>query len=117
MGIGFRRASYSVQRFVLIGVGIITSLSFGVLMDLQLWPWVAGIDTQLSFTPGDSIVDNLQKFLIFHFATALAWDIPRAFTTSLLIALTSIPIVKSLERARIKLNITSHAMARKAHAQ
>jgi len=117
IGIGFRRASYSAQRFALIGIGIITSLSFGVLMDLQLWPWVAGIDTQLSFTPGDSIVDNLQKFAAFHFATALAWDIPRAFTTSLLIALTSIPIVKSLERARIKLNITSHAMARKAHAQ
>lgn len=117
IGIGVRRASYSVQRFALIGIGIITSLSFGVLMDLQLWPWVAGIDTQLSFTPGDSIVDNLQKFAVFHFATALAWDIPRAFTTSILIALTSIPIVKSLERARIKMNFTSHAMAQKAHAQ
>jgi energy-coupling factor transport system substrate-specific component len=117
IGIGIRSASYVKKRFALIGIGILSSLSFGLLMDLQLWPWIAGVDTQLSFIPGDSISENLRKFVIFHFATALAWDIPRAITTSILLALTSIPILKSLERARRKMNFTSHAMAQKALAQ
>jgi energy-coupling factor transport system substrate-specific component len=110
-------SSHKVQRLTLILVGIISSLTFGALMDLQLWPWIAGTDLQLSYVPGSQVVENLQKFLAFHFATALAWDIPRAITTSILLALTSIPIVKSLQRAQIKLNFTSHAMEQKANAQ
>jgi energy-coupling factor transport system substrate-specific component len=112
-----RTSSHKVQRVILILVGIITSLLFGALMDLQLWPWIAGTDLQLSYVAGSSLADNLQRFVAFHFATALAWDIPRAITTSILIALTSIPIMKSLQRAQLKLNFTSHAMQQKANAR
>lgn len=117
VGSQLRKSSYEIQRYSLIAIGVLASLSFGALMDLQLWPWIAGIDTQLSYLPGNSIVENLQRFALFHLTTALAWDIPRALTTSILLALTSIPIVKSLERAHTKLNFTSHAMAQKASAQ
>jgi energy-coupling factor transport system substrate-specific component len=112
-----RASAHEVQRAILILVGIISSLSFGALMDLQLWPWIAGTDLQLSYVAGSSVLDNLQRFAAFHFATALAWDIPRAITTSILIAITSIPIMKSLQRAQLKLNFTSHAMQQKANAR
>ena len=112
-----KTSTYKVQRVILILVGITSSITFGALMDLQLWPWIAGTDLQLSYVAGSSIFDNLQRFVAFHFATALAWDIPRAITTSILIALTSIPIMKSLQRAQLKLNFTSRAKEQKANAR
>ena len=112
-----RTLNHRTQRLILILVGIFSSLGFGVLMDLQLWPWIAGTDLQLSFVPGSPVIENLQRFVAFHFATALAWDLPRAITTSILIALTSIPITKSLQRAKLKLNFTSHGMEQKVNAR
>ena len=106
-----RNFSEVKQKIALVGISIFSSLSFGFLMDLQLWPWIAATDTQLSFLPGDSIANNLEKFVAFHFATALAWDIPRALTTATLVVMTATPIMKSLERAKSRLAFTSHAMA------
>ena len=112
-----RSQSFAAQRMIVVGVGIFTSLAFGVLMDLQLWPWIAGTDLQLSYLAGNSIGENLQRFFAFHFATALAWDLPRAITTSVLLAITSIPIMKSLRRAQTKLNLTSREKAQKVNAR
>ena len=99
----------TLQRALLMFIGAASSLFFGALMDLQLWPWLAGIDLQLSYSAANSIPENLERFLTFHLATALAWDIPRAITTMTLIGFTSIPIIKSLERAKTKLNFTLRA--------
>ena len=114
VGSAARNISARKQKLVLVGISVFASLSFGFLMDLQLWPWLAGTDTQLSFLPGDSVANNLEKFVAFHFATALAWDIPRALTTATLVVITATPIMKSLERAKLRLAFTSHAMAQKA---
>lgn len=91
----------------LISIGITSSLLFGFLMDLQLWPWLTGTDTQLSFIAGASIIENLQRFMVFHSATALAWDLPRAVTTGILIWITARPVLNSFRRARLRLNLTS----------
>lgn len=104
------------QRILLIGLGVLSSLLFGLLMDLQLWPWLAGTDTQLSFVAGNSVFENLQRFVVFHLATALSWDIPRAITTALLIAITSRPILNAFARARFRLNLISHETAQKVNA-
>jgi energy-coupling factor transport system substrate-specific component len=117
IGMRARKLSHARRRLILVVTGIFASLFFGALMDLQLWPWVAGTDTQLSYLPGITIVENLQRFILFHFATALAWDIPRAITTSVLIAVTSVPIMKSLERAQSKMNFISHVKVQKASAR
>ena len=94
-----------VRIVVLVVIGCFSSLSFGALMDLQLWPWLTGTDTQLSYLAGASVVENIQRFLVFHLATALAWDIPRAFTTSALLVLTATPVLHSFHRAKLRLNL------------
>ena len=38
-------------------------------------------------------------FVIFHFATALAWDIPRAIFTLILILIFGKPILNAIRRA------------------
>jgi energy-coupling factor transport system substrate-specific component len=101
----------------LVLVGLFSSLAFGFLMDLQLWPWITSTDTQLSFIAGGVILENFQRFMVFHLATALAWDIPRAITTSVLIALTAKPLLHSLRRAQNRLNFTLRAMQPKASAR
>ena len=106
-----------VQIASLIFIGLISSLAFGLLMDLQLWPWIASTDTQLSYISGGAIIDNFQRFMVFHLATALAWDIPRAITTSFLIAISARPLLQSLRRAQLRLNFTLHAKEQMASAR
>jgi len=105
-----RRFKLTVEILSLVLIGLFSSLTFGFLMDLQLWPWITSTDTQLSFIAGGAILENFQRFIVFHLATALAWDIPRAITTSVLIALTARPLLHSLRRAQNRLNFTLRAM-------
>ena len=105
-----RRLMINIEILSLMFVGLLSSLTFGLLMDLQLWPWITSTDTQLSFIAGGAILENVQRFMVFHLATALAWDIPRAITTCALIALTAKPLLHSLRRAQSRLNFTLRAM-------
>jgi energy-coupling factor transport system substrate-specific component len=83
-------------------------------MDLQLWPWLVGADTQISFIAGAPILENLHRYFIFHFLTAMAWDIPRAVLTATLIVLAGKPILNSLRRSMRKANfISAHEMEQK----
>ena len=87
---------------MLMLVAVISGMAFGFLMDLQLWPWLLGGDTQISFLPGAGIEENLSRFLTFHLLTAMAWDIPRSILTAALVALTGAPILNALRRTERK---------------
>jgi energy-coupling factor transport system substrate-specific component len=76
-------------------------------MNLQLWPWLIGTDSQLSYVASGAVIDNLQRFALFHFATSLSWDIPRAIFTVILISIAGKPILVALRRAKVKLEKTS----------
>ena len=90
------------EIFLLVFFSIFASLSFGLLMDLQFWPWALGSGTQLSFIPGDEPLNNVRKFLIFHFASAMAWDIPRAILTSTLIVAAGPSVLSALRRTHYR---------------
>lgn len=90
------------EILMLMLVAVISGMAFGFLMDLQLWPWLLGGDTQISFLPGAGIEENLSRFLTFHFLTAMAWDIPRSILTAALVALTGAPILNALRRTERK---------------
>ena len=83
---------------MLLIFGVFAAGAFGILMDLQFWPWALGSNTQLSYIPGGSIAENLSRFITFHFASAMAWDIPRAIFTSVLIAFTGPSVLSALRR-------------------
>ena len=104
------------EIFALCIYAVLATQAFGILMNLQLWPWLIGIDSQLSYVPSDSVGSNIQRFFIFHLATSLAWDIPRAVLTVALILATAKPILITLKRAEAKLNlkISEHAKQQKA---
>jgi energy-coupling factor transport system substrate-specific component len=72
------------------------------MMDLQFWPWALGSQTELSYLAGAPITENLNRFFSYHFLSALAWDIPRAVITVILIVLAGKPALNALRRARHK---------------
>ncbi|NBU57580.1 MAG: ECF transporter S component, partial [Actinobacteria bacterium] len=90
------------EIFLLTLYGIIAAEFFGIAMDLQFWPWSLGVRTQLSYIPGAEISTNLGRFFSYHFLSAMAWDIPRAIFTSLLIVVSGKPILAALRRAYTK---------------
>lgn len=90
------------EIFMLAIYGAIASMLFGILMDLQFWPWTLGTGTQLSYLPGGEISKNFSRFFSFHFLTAMAWDIPRAIFTSTLILITGRSILSALNRTHTR---------------
>lgn len=87
---------------ILVLYAIAAAEFFGIAMDLQFWPWLAGGDTQLSYLAGAPIAENTSRFFTFHFLSAMAWDIPRAIFTSTLIVVAGKPILHTLRRAHTK---------------
>lgn len=105
---------------LLIIYGAIAAELFGLLMDLQFWPWALGANTQLSFAPELAITENISRFITFHFATAMAWDIPRAVFTVSLIAFTGRSVLTALRRTHTRaaflapVEFSARAMEQKA---
>ena len=75
---------------------------FGFLMDLQFWPWAFGPKTQLSYIPDAAIAENIQRFISYHLASSMAWNVPRALFTALLIIAIGPGVLKALERSARK---------------
>ncbi len=87
---------------MLMFYAVIAAELFGILMDLQFWPWALGANTQLSFTPGLPIGENISHFFTFHFLSAMAWDIPRAIFTAGLILIAGAPVLTALRRTYVR---------------
>jgi energy-coupling factor transport system substrate-specific component len=93
-----KKVSGKSEIAMLLVFGALAAGTFGLLMDLQFWPWALGSNTQLSYIPGGSITENLSRFITFHFASAMAWDIPRAIFTCVLIGFTGPSVLSALRR-------------------
>ena len=87
---------------ILAAYGFAAGLAYGLLLDFWFWPFGASAGTQLSFLPGASVVENLQRFWAFHIATALGWDLPRAVTNAVLVLLIGRPVLAALRRVARK---------------
>ena len=86
------------ELVLLVFYGIFSSFTFGFLMDLQFWPWALGSNTQLSYLPNGSLGENFHRFITYHFASSMAWDIPRAFITSALVLVAAPAVLNTLRR-------------------
>ena len=49
--------------------------------------------------PGDPVVENLHRFLVYSLTTSLGWDIGRALTNFVLIMVTGRAVLATLRRA------------------
>ncbi|MDX1450900.1 MAG: ECF transporter S component, partial [Acidimicrobiia bacterium] len=93
------RASGRAEVGVLAAYGVVSSLLFGLAMNLSFWPFTLGPDTAVSFLPGAPIGENLRRFLLFDLTTSLGWDVGRSITTAVLVLIFGPSILRILRRA------------------
>ena len=58
--------------------------------------------SQLSYIPDAAIAENIQRFISYHLASSMAWNVPRALFTALLIIAIGPGVLKALERSARK---------------
>lgn len=92
-------AGFLGYRFKILSA-VFGAMIFGLLMDLQFWPLALGSQTQLSYSPDISVGENIHRFLVYHFTTSMAWDIPRAVLTATLVATLGRPLSVALMRVK-----------------
>lgn len=83
---------------MLSAYGGVAGLAYGMLMNLWMWPFVVGLDSEISFQSGAPLTENLGRFLAFTLVTSLGFDIPRACTNAALVALTGRPVLRAIRR-------------------
>lgn len=88
-----------LEIVLLAGWSWVSSLLYGLALNLSFWPFTLGPATQLSFVAGDPVLENLHRFVLFTAATSLGWDVGRAVTTTVLIVLVGPAVLAALRRA------------------
>ncbi|MDT0346307.1 ECF transporter S component [Streptomyces litchfieldiae] len=96
---GARSLRGRAELALLAAYGAVSSLFYGLVMNLQGWPYIAGMSSGISFVPGDPLPENLARYLAYVLATSLGWDIPRALLTVVLILLCGGSVLRALRRA------------------
>lgn len=103
MGAGllpFRRLRGRGEIVLLAVYGAVSAYAYGFLMNLWSWPFALGSGTELSHVPGDAVLDNLHRFVLYTLSTtSLGWDTGRAVTNVLAIVLLGPAVLSALRRA------------------
>lgn len=97
-----RRLRGRPEVLAVAAYGAVAALAFGLLMNLAFWPFQLGGATALSFVAGDPVTDNLHRFALYTAATSLGWDVGRAVTTVVGVALLGSPLLAALRRTAVR---------------
>lgn len=88
------------RELIMLAVyGATSALLYGLIMNLQGWPYIAGMTSSVSFVPGDPLEQNLARYIAYCLATSLGWDLPRALVTVVLTFTLGGTVLKALRRA------------------
>jgi energy-coupling factor transport system substrate-specific component len=100
LGAGLLPRARGRVELALLGVySAISSLLYGVLLNMSFWPFALGEHNQLSFDASRGVLGNLHAFALFSVATSLGWDVGRALTTVVLVLLAGPAVLAALRRA------------------
>lgn len=95
-----RRISGRAEIAMLVAYGVVAAYVYGFLMNLWFWPFALGGGTDLSFVPGDPLLANLHRFVVYTVTTStLGWDTGRAITNAVAIVVLGPAVLATLRRA------------------
>lgn len=90
---------HGVRIGLLLGYSVLASFAYGALMTMWNWPFLAGSTGPISYLAGAGLLENLTRFVQYEVVTGgLLWDLGRAVTTCVLVALTAKALLATLER-------------------
>ena len=99
---------------MLVGYGIFAAFAYGLLLNMSSWPFALGIAVPgysggLSFVPGDSLQDNLQRFGVYTLLTSTgSWDLGRAITNTIALVVLGPAVLTTLRRAVRRAVVVPH---------
>jgi energy-coupling factor transport system substrate-specific component len=97
---GRRHLRASIEVVAMCAYGILASFGYGALMTLWNWPFLAGQGSSVSYVAGAPLAQNFTTFVKFEaLSGGLLWDLGRAVTTVILLALTAKTLLATLRRA------------------
>lgn len=99
-----RRVRGRAEIVMLAGYGVVAALLYGLVMNMQGWPYGLGIAIPghegLAFVPGDSVLDNLHRFGLYTLLSSTGgWDAGRAITNAVAISVLGPAVLTTLRRA------------------
>ena len=112
------RARGKAEIALLAGYGVLVSYLYGLLLNLQGWPLLAGVvipghHEQLAFDPAASLEENLVVFVKYTLVTSTtSYDTVRAITTALAIILLGGAVLTPLRRAARRATVTGEVSRR-----
>lgn len=93
------RAGGRAEILLLAAYGMVSAFAYGWVMDFSFWPFGIGEDTQISFDPALGPLENLHRFVLYNIATSMGWNLGRALTNAVVIALLGVPLLRLLRRS------------------
>ena len=110
MGAGLLPSRVRGRREIvmLVVYGVVAAYLFGFLMNLWFWPFVTTAEVPyhegaISYVPGDAVLSNLHRFVVFTILTStLGWDTGRAITNAIAIAVVGPALLATFRRASRK---------------
>jgi energy-coupling factor transport system substrate-specific component len=90
-----------LEILLLAAYSLVAGVLYGLVMNLWFWPY-ATFGSDFSFIPGDSLAENLHRYLLFVAATSLGWDIPRGVLCAVLVLVLGRPILTAFRRTARK---------------
>lgn len=102
ISVGSPRTASRLEVLMLVAYGILASYAFGLIMNFWFWPFAVGAGTDISYSAGAPLGQNLASFGLYSLVTStLTWDTVRAVTTTVGIVLVGPAALAALRRAKI----------------
>jgi energy-coupling factor transport system substrate-specific component len=92
-----RRLPPLAQVSVLAVYGWVWGFLYGAIMNLWFWPFAIG-DGDISWSPGLTFAETLQRYWSFYVLTSFGWDAAGAFVNAVLILALGVPLLRAFRR-------------------
>lgn len=91
------RLPLRAEVVVLAAYGWVWAFLYGAILNLWFWPFAVG-EGDISWRPGLSVAETLERYRAFYALTSLGWDAAGALANAALILLTGASLLPSLRR-------------------
>ena len=92
------RAQGRAELGIVAAYAGVSSLAYGLLLNLWFWPFIAAPGGDLSFVPGAAVTDNAARLLGYTLVTSLGFDVPRAIGNLVLVLVVGGVALRALRR-------------------
>ena len=96
---GARSLRGRAELALLAAYGAVSAVAYGTVMNLQGWPYIGGLASDIAYDPHAPLATNLARFTAYCLTTSMGWDLPRAALTAVLAFALGPPILRALRRA------------------